>query len=301
MNFEEFPASHFSFGWKHNLNELCSIFGLNFSTLNKCLRMTNSVIAGGSLVCALTSFCTPQEYDGDIDIFIPYKPRDLPTTELLFDLCFSAAGYKSEKSESKFKKPEECPICYRTEDELQSEFKSLQPCQHWCCEECIELFTDNKCPLCRTIMGSSLESFHTEEERKNASEYESIISIKHFHEYKHPVTHKTIQCIYVQNILRSIRTFDLSICKLYYNGTSLYVHSPENLLAFKGYINHPSELTEKQKNRVEKYRKRGFGICSIYSIHFMEFIHEFLPIEKDVINHVVYPYLKHPHEKPRIY
>lgn len=231
-------------------------------------------------------------------IFSYLIERDLETTDLLYTLLFESSGYQLDTCVSKFKKPEECPVCYQTEESM-STLNVLQPCQHWCCEDCINRFEKNQCPLCRTSLNTLLsDSFHTEEEKKECSEYDELIKIKYFRMYKHPVTNKSIQCIYVQNVRKSIRTFDLSICQVFYGGSELYANNSEKTQSMIGYCNHPSKLTEKQKKRVEKYRKRGFSIYSNYACHSIEDIYETLPIEKDAITYVLYPFLKQKKEKP---
>lgn len=298
MKFDTYPP-HLG-DWKDNIIQLLSEFGLPISKVNKCLLQTNSVIAGGFALCALSSFCKPKEYDGDLDIFIHYKPNHLGTTELLFDLLFTSSKYQIDYSNSKFKKPEECPVCYRTEEESFSEFKIVQPCQHWYCEDCMDNFDINICPLCRTnITGLPIDNvFHSKEDHKSASGYDEIITIKHFRAYINPITNKKIQCIYVPNVRKSISTFDISNCQVLYGGNEILAYSSKDIFNKIGYCNHPTELTEKQKKRVEKYTKRGFSIYSKYAVHYMRELYKYLPIEKDVITHILYPLLKQKKEKP---
>ena len=58
---------------------------------------------------------------------------------------------------SKFQPPEECPVCYETDEEL-APFKS---CEHWVGKQCLmrslELTDKLECPLCRSESDESIE------------------------------------------------------------------------------------------------------------------------------------------------
>lgn len=73
-----------------------------------------------------------------------------------------------------------------------------------------------------------------------------------------------IDLIYCKNNRTLIREyFDLDIVKNYYNGSNFYVFDVTKLLYKHEYI-HEYKLTKKIKDRIDKYRNRGFTITILY-------------------------------------
>ncbi len=294
--------------WRRNLSTLLKEFEINDFQLSKLLQLTKSVIAGGSLVCAFTEFCEPEKYDGDIDIFIHYNRTEFIKTDMLYDLFLTNSGYTVFDNWSKYSKPNECPVCYQSKEDINMQL--LQPCEHWICEECLykisnfSSFNQKRCPFCRNELWSEFSLFHSKieleemkENRKNEnkrkqniikSNYDDILYIRHFKVYKKG--NKVIQLIYNENPTKNISKFDLSICQLYYDGLKLYCKYPDLLLTNEGFVVHSIPLTEKQKNRIQKYSKRGFKITSAYSIHHSLLIDE-LPLEEDIKKYILNLYI----------
>jgi len=289
----------FQGNWRKNLAQLVEVFGISTKELITCLKATDSVISGSSILWAVTEYCELKDYDGDIDIFIPYRKSEFRHTKLIFELFLKSNGYYIDTSKYKFDKPEECPVCYIAEEDSPYALITQYPCQHWICEDCsarIKQYNRNKtiCPLCRT---ENKQQMTFMDESKEEGEYDEVIHMRYFQEFKNQITQRRVQCIYVSNIMHSISKFDLSICQLYFTGISLFVRKAENITSLIGECNHPFALTEKQKKRIEKYRNRGFSITSKYACHVMNTVLDTLPFEKDVIQHVVYPFLKQREEK----
>jgi hypothetical protein len=289
--------------WNKNLNTILHNFDLSFFHFSKLLILTNSCIAGGSVLCAFSQFCNPEDYDGDIDIFINFSSRDFNRTDLLFDLSFTALGYSNFDDWSKYKKPDECPVCYHSQNDIK--LKLLQPCEHWLCEECYFKLSNlpeynKKCPLCRSNLFTKHPLFLSENEVKElttssntdsttSTTYAEVINIRHFKVYKNEKG-KTIQLIYINNFKKDIDRFDLSFCQIYYDGEKLYAKYPEQTLLREGFLVHPNKLTEKQKNRIKKYSERGFSISSFHPIHHKDTINE-LPIEDDIKKYILNQYI----------
>ncbi len=209
---------HFN-NWSSNLNKIYKSFDINGLKLNKILQITNSVISGGAVLNAFTGFTEPEDYDGDIDIFINYNVKNNPKTEIMFDLALENWGYKIFDGWSKYCKPEECPVCYTSDHP----FQLLQPYEHWLCEDCLfkipKTFNSKKCPICRSKLWSKFSFFHTKKEVKELKEmgqsgYDEIVKIRHFKVYTKG--NKTIQLIYIDNILHNIARFDLSFCQNFF-------------------------------------------------------------------------------------
>ena len=282
---------HFN-DWRSNLNRIFKTFNINDLKLSKLLQLTSSVISGGSVLNAFTSFTEPEEYKGDIDIFINYNARDNSKTEIMFDLALESWGYTIFDGLSKYNKPDECPVCYTAEHP----FQLLQPCEHWLCEDClfkVSTTTNKKCPICRNPLWSKFSFFHSEKELKDLKElgktgYDEIVKIRHFKVYTKG--NKTIQLIYIDNIMLNIKRFDLSFCQIYFNGLHLYCIYPEKTLLKEGFLIHPNKCTEKQKNRIKKYSARGFKITTIHYNHLVEFI-ELIPIEEDIKKFILKSYI----------
>ena len=282
---------HFN-DWRSNLNKIFRSFDINDFKLSKLLQLTNSVIAGGSILNAFTSFTEPEDYTGDIDIFINYYSKDNNKTEIMYDLALENWGYTVFDGWSKYNKPEECPVCYTSDHS----FQLLQPCEHWLCEECLFkiLSTNNKrCPTCRSKLWSKFSLFHSEKELKDLKElgksgYDEIVKIRHFKVYTKG--NKTIQLIYIDNVMLNIKRFDLSFCQIYFNGLNLYCIYPEQTLLKEGFLIHPNKLTEKQKKRIQKYSERGFKITTIHYNHLTELI-DIIPIEDDIKKYILKSYI----------
>jgi len=278
--------------WRSNLTKIFRSFDINDFKLSKLLQLTNSVIAGGAVLNAFTGFTEPEKYNGDIDIFINYNAKDNSKIETMFDLALESWGYTIFDGWSKYNKPDECPVCY-TSDHA---FQLLQPCEHWLCEEClfkISATNNKKCPTCRSKLWSKFSFFHSEKEMKDLKElgregYDEIVKIRHFKVYTKG--DKTIQLIYIDNVMLNIKRFDLSFCQIYFNGYYLYSIYPEQTLLKQGFLIHPNKLTEKQKNRIKKYSERGFKITTIHYNHLKEFI-ELIPIEDDVKKFILKSYI----------
>ncbi len=71
---------------------------------------------------------------------------------------------------------------------------------------------------------------------------------------------------------------------------NLYCTYPEKTLLKEGFLIHPNKLTEKQKNRIIKYSKRGFKITTIHYNHLSEFI-ECIPIADDIKKYILKDYI----------
>jgi len=292
--------------WKPTLQTLVSTFGIPLKELSSFLKTTNSVLSGGSIVCTLSSYCDPNEYDGDLDIFIPYVSRTVEQTKLLTELQLKQWNYIStiEPQKSKFSKPEECPVCYTKEGEHGSEFIMLEVCKHWCCDYCISSIQsfsgNNRCPICRTDIVSSGNSDNKQmllDEDKKLCDYQEMVTIRCFKEYTHSVTGKKIQCIYVSNIQKTISRFDLSVCQSYFDGRVLGVYHYQDVVHKIARCKHTSPFTPKQENRIKKYILRGFSIRTDYACHIMPEIIKECPIEKKLIVNYVYPFLRNRKEK----
>jgi len=294
IKYKEFEEIDHHFNdWSSNLNKIYKSFNINGLKLNQLLQLTNSVIAGGAVLNAFTSFTEPEEYKGDIDIFVNYNSKDNSKTEIMFDLALENWGYKVFDGWSKYCKPDECPVCYTNDHP----FQLLQPCEHWLCEDCLfkvsKSSMDKKCPICRNKLWSKFSFFHSEKELKDLKElgktgYDEIVKIRHFKVYTKG--DKTIQLIYIDNILHNIKRFDLSFCQIYFNGLHLYCIYPEKTLKKEGFLIHPNKCTEKQKNRIKKYSERGFKITTIYFNHLSEFV-DLIPIEEDIKKYILKSYI----------
>ena len=249
------------------------------SKLSYMLDVNKAVLAGGSALWCLTRWCEPQDYDGDLDIYVNFSRHLLSNRIALFDLLFQSCGYIIEGLDEVYGVHEvhevhKCPRCNESE----------HPLHHFDSKEskvvCIN------CALQHELSVKYAYSIR--------SDYSCIQTIKLFREYVHLATHRKIQLIFVDSVQTMIDQFDLSFCKTYFNGIVFFSCNPEETKQKIGWIHVDKALNDKQKIRFQKYAARGFEIRTKHSVHMIDLIQEhqlLLQLHPDIFKYVLKPFL----------
>lgn len=106
-------------------------------------------------------------------------------------------------------------------------------------------------------------SFTSSDENKNMNDlYRGMRSINYVFTFNNFEQKKTIQLIVCDNYIDTIREFDLSINKNYWNGESITIMHPKNVFTKheKLSLHIKSKLDYYTLGRIDKYRKRGYNI-----------------------------------------
>jgi hypothetical protein len=260
--------------WHSRFNQICILFGIAPKDMDYILSKIDGYVSGSSAMWSLNPWCTADEFDGDIDIYVSYDLRQCRKTETLLDLALGRYNFYCSDT---LQELQVCPEC----NDTTSHLKIINPCGHKICKECITTLEDKsrsgciKCPMCNTPgLNFKINRAYSHVTNRNElpapddsgsgqfvyTAYGKFIKIDYFKEYIHKSGRK-IQVIWVRDPEDCISRFDLTCCSVYIRNEELkYMYHNIAILPKTVVFTFLGNIHEKNQARIQKYKQRGYSV-----------------------------------------